>query len=135
MTEMNAIDTPVRGPVRAGNVALWGLQILAATMFLFSGGIKFAGTPDMVALFAEIGLGQWFRYLTGALEVLGAVLLVVPRLCALGAVLLAGVMVGAVMTDLVIGNTTVPALVNLVVLTVIAWGRRNRLRALLPLSR
>jgi uncharacterized membrane protein len=32
----------------------------------------------MVGLFDAIGIGQWFRYLTGGLEVLGAVALLVP---------------------------------------------------------
>lgn len=36
----------------------------------------------MVELFNEIGLGQWFRYLTGGLEVVGAVALLIPRLVA-----------------------------------------------------
>ena len=29
----------------------------------------------MVEMFAKLGAGQWFRYLTGALEVIGAVAL------------------------------------------------------------
>ncbi len=40
---------------------------------------KLAGNEQMVALFEAIGVGQWFRYLTGSLEVAGAILLVIPR--------------------------------------------------------
>ena len=43
----------------------------------------------MIALFDALGIGQWFRYVTGSLEVLGALLLVVPGKTAFGAVLLA----------------------------------------------
>src|SRR5882672_12915369 len=70
------------------NVVLWVLQIAAAGMFLMVGFLKLSGDPQLVGLFEAIGLGQWFRYLTGSLEVLGAVLLLVPRLSGLGASLL-----------------------------------------------
>src|SRR5258708_34863922 len=64
----------------------------------------------MVQLFAQIGVGQWFRYLTGGLEGLGAVALLVPALAELGALLLVLVMIGAVGTHLVvIGGSPVPA--------------------------
>src|SRR6266850_2022754 len=78
------------------NVLLWILQIGAAGMFLMVGFLKISGDPQLVGLFEAIGIGQWFRYLTGSLEVLGAVLLLIPRLSGLGALLLVGVMLGAV---------------------------------------
>lgn len=127
-----SIATAQRWPATAWYVTLWVLQIAAAAMFLFSGGMKLAATPEMVQLFDEIGVGQWLRYLTGGLEVIGAVALLIPRFVAHGAVLLAAVMVGAVVTDLfVLGATPVPALVLLVVTAVIAWGRRDRIRTAL----
>jgi putative oxidoreductase len=43
-----------------------------------AGGAKLAAAPTMIAVFAKVGLGQWFRYLTGTLEVIGAVGLLVP---------------------------------------------------------
>ena len=48
---------------------LWVLQIAAAGMFLMVGFLKLSGNPQLVGLFEAIGLGQWFRYLTGSLEV------------------------------------------------------------------
>ena len=88
------------------NVGLWILQIGAAGMFLMVGFFKLSGDPRMVGLFDAIGLGQWFRYVTGSLEVLGAILLLIPRLSGLGALLLVGVMLGAVPTHLfVVGGS------------------------------
>ena len=66
------------------NVGLWILQIGAAAMFLMVGFFKLSGDPIMVGLFDAIGLGQWFRYVTGSLEVLGAILLLITRLSGLG---------------------------------------------------
>ena len=109
------------------NVGLWILQIGAAGMSLMVGFLKLSGDPQMVGLFDAIGLGQWFRYLTGALEVLGALLLLIPRLSGLGALMLFGVMIGAVVTHVVIvGGSPLMAIILLVVTGVVAWGRRQR---------
>ncbi|MGQ0716953.1 MAG: DoxX family protein [Pseudonocardiales bacterium] len=93
--------------------------------------MKLVGAQPMVELFNEIGIGQWFRYLTGGLEIVGAVALLIPRLVAHGALLLAGVMVGAVITDLLLGVSPLSAAVLLVVSAIIAWGRRDRFRVAL----
>lgn len=120
-------DTVANTRSTAWHVILWVLQILVAAMFLYTGGMKLAGTLPMVELFNEIGVGQWFRYLTGGLEIVGAVALLIPRLVAYGALLLAGVMVGAVLTDLMLGVSPLPAAVLLLVSAIVAWGRRDRL--------
>ena len=113
------------------NVGLWILQIGAAGMFLMVGFLKLSGDPRMVGLFDAIGLGRWFRYVTGSLEVLGAVLLLVPRLSGLGALLLVGVMLGAVPHLFVVGGSPLPAIILLIVTGVTAWGRRKRTMNLL----
>jgi hypothetical protein len=40
---------------------------------------SFPNGTEWVGLFRQIGLGQWFRYFTGAVEILGGVLVLVPR--------------------------------------------------------
>ena len=108
------------------NVGLWILQIGAAGMFLMGGFFKLSGDPRMVELFDAIGFGQWLRYVTGSLEVVGAVLLLIPRLSGLGAWLLVGAMLGGVATHLfVVGGSPLPAIMLLIVTGVIAWGRRK----------
>lgn len=117
------------------NGALWVVQVLTAGMFFLAGGSKLASAPAMVALFDAIGVGQWFRFATGALEVTGAVALLVPALSGLGALLLAGVMTGAIATHLFVvgGNPTAP-LVLLIATSIIAYGRRARTLRLLGLA-
>jgi uncharacterized membrane protein YphA (DoxX/SURF4 family) len=105
---------------------LWVLQTISAAMFLIAGGTKLAGIPAMVQLFSGIGLGQWFRYLTGTIEVAGAVLLLVPSAAAYAAAVLAVTMVGAVLTHLfIVGGSTATAIVLLATTTTIAWARRS----------
>ena len=105
---------------------LWALQIISAGMFLLAGGLKLAGVPVMVQLFDTIGVGQWFRYLTGAIEVVGAILLLIPALASYGAAALAVTMVGAIITHLfIIGGNPTPAIVLLAFTLTIAWARRG----------
>ena len=116
----------VRRPLSKGlNIAGWVLQGLAVAAFLAAGGSKLASAPAMVEMFAKLGAGQWFRYLTGSLEVTGAVALLVPRTAFYGAMLLAAVMAGAIVTHLaVLGGSPIPALVLLVIVGTVAWLRR-----------
>src|SRR5437016_3216046 len=121
---------------KIANVVLWVLQIAAAGMFLMVGFLKLSGNAQLVGLFQAIGPGQWFRYLTGGLEVAGAILLLIPRTSGLAALLLAAVMVGAIITHVfIVGGRPVPAIILLVVTGVVAWGRRQRTMNLLTGSR
>jgi putative oxidoreductase len=121
----------VATPGKALNIAFWTLQVLAALAFLAAGLGKLLGSADMIALFNAVGIGQWFRYVTGVLEVLGAVLLIVPSKTAVGAVLLACVMAGAVVAHLTVLHTAATAPVVLFALTaLIAWGRSELTRLL-----
>lgn len=105
----------------------WGLRILAALVFLAAGGSKLIGAEQMVQVFTDIGVGQWFRYVTGLVEVAGAVLLLAPATVLVGAGLLICTMIGAVIVHLfVIGGSAVPALVLLALCGAIAWMYRRR---------
>ncbi|SDA35850.1 DoxX family protein [Sphingomonas sp. NFR15] len=116
------------GPGKGAPIADWIVRILLGTAFVAAGGAKLAGAPPMVAIFDHIGIGQWFRLLTGALEISGAVLVLVPRTAARGASLLSAIMVGAVFTHLVvIGGNPAPALVLLALSVVVLSLRRRQL--------
>jgi len=108
---------------------LWALKILAALAFLSAGYFKLTGAPMMVQTFDAIGVGQWFRIVTGAIEVAGAVLLFVPGIQAYGASLLAATMVGAVIAHVTIlgAATMLPAVILLLITATIAWAHRAQL--------
>jgi len=127
-TTVTAYQTPAVPRGRIALVALWVTQVAVAGMFLFVGGLKLTGAPELVALFDAIGVGQWFRYLTGSIEVVSAVALLVPSLAPFGALLLIPTMVGAITTHLfIVGGSPVPAAVLLIGSLVIAWARRDQL--------
>ena len=128
--EDRAASAPARG--RALNVALWVLQALLALQFAVGGFLKVGGNPAMVEMFADIGVGQWFRYLVGTLEIAGAVGVLIPRLSGLAALGLVCLMAGAALTNLaILGTSPLLPLVLLMVGALVAWGRRERTVALL----
>ena len=121
---------------RSGLIALWVVQIGLAGMFLLAGGSKLLGAPAMVALFNTIGIGQWFRYATGLIEVGSALALLVPSIAVFGALALVPTMIGAVATELfIVGDSAVPAAVLLLGAVGVVWARRHQLLSALPIAR
>lgn len=89
-----------------------GLRAVLTLAFVAAGGAKIIGVEMMVATFDTIGAGQWFRYVTGLVEIVGAVLLWLPGRQVIGAALLGGTMVGAVLTHwFILGPSAVPAII------------------------
>jgi putative oxidoreductase len=114
---------------RASLVALWLTQVALALMFLMSGGSKLAGVPAMVSLFEGIGVGQWFRYVTGAVELTAGIALLIPSAAIFGALLLIPTMIGATIVNLlVVPASPVAPVVLLLLAAAVAWARRNQLR-------
>lgn len=110
---------------------LLAVKLLLTVAFVAAGGFKLIGNPDMVAIFDAIGAGQWFRILTGVIEIGGALLLWVPGRQAYGAALLLATMTGAVLAHLlVLGPTALPALVLGLLSAVVLWAHRDQLRRL-----
>jgi putative oxidoreductase len=78
------------------------ITLLLAVLFIYAGGVKLMSMPSMVEEFAQIGIGQWFRYFTGILEVSGAIGILLPSIRFWAALLIAIVMAGATVANLTI---------------------------------
>jgi putative oxidoreductase len=114
---------------RASLIALWLTQVALAVLFLMAGGSKLAAVPAMVSLFDAIGLGQWFRYVTGVIEVTSGIALLVPSAAIFGALLLIPTMLGAIIVNLfVVPASPVIPLLLLLAAAAVAWARRHQLR-------
>jgi putative oxidoreductase len=112
------------------HIGLWSVKALLAAAFL-AAGAKLYGVPMMVQNFEQIGLGQWFRYLTGSLEVIGAVAVLIPATAAFGGALLAAIMVGATLTHLfVLPGSPIPAIVLFTLSALAALAHRDQIAAL-----
>src|ERR1700744_5238964 len=118
-------------PKASRHIVSWILQILVAAAFLAAASAKLAGATAMVQLFAQIGLGQWFRIVTAIVEITGALLLVYPRTIPLGALWLGGTMFFAVLTHLfVLHSNPAPAGGRGMVNALILYLRRGELMTL-----
>ena len=123
-------------PSKISNALVWVMQVLGALIFINSGVGKLMGAPMAVAMFDAIGVGHWFRYLTGFIELGSALLLLTPKLSGIGALLLMGVMAGAVLTEVfVLGRSPALPLSLFVMMTIIAYFRRNRTADIMSRSR
>jgi hypothetical protein len=125
---MNTSSLPKQAPSGRLNRGLsWTLRVFAAAAFLAAGAAKLAGVPMMVAVFDHIGIGQWFRIVTGAIEVIGAIALLLPTTFAFSAALLAAMMLVATGVHLfVIGGSPVPAIALMAITATVAWLNRER---------
>ena len=86
----------------ATNIGIWALRILLGLAFIFAGYIKLSGKQRMIAEFNAVGLGQWFRYFTGSLELIGGLAVLIPRISVFGAILLLIVDFGAFIAQVTI---------------------------------
>jgi uncharacterized membrane protein len=105
----------------------WSLRIALALAFVYFGADKFNNPRMWIRLFDQIGFGQWFRYATGLVEVLGGVLLLIPPATLLAVVLLLSAMLGAILVHVFVvglGPQTVIVTVLASAVFFIGWRRR-----------
>ena len=125
---MNTTETRPPAPSRGVLAFVWAYRILVALMFLAAAGMKITGQPMMVAEFQQVGLGQWFRYFTGGLELIGAVLVLLPRFTSLGALLLLVVDIGAFIAQVtVLHMGWIHTIVTGLILAGLIWVERHKL--------
>ena len=103
---------------------MWLPRIAVVCAFVFIGASKFNNDPrgEWVKIFDQIGLGQWFRYFTGAMQVTGALLMLTRWTLTLGAAMLASTMLGAALVWIFIlhrpGNAPIPGVLLAIIAAV-----------------
>jgi len=71
------------------------VRVVAAIILLQTLYFKFTGQPESIYIFTQVGMEPWGRYLIGVLELVAAILLLIPGTQGIGALLGAGLMAGA----------------------------------------
>ena len=98
----------------------WLPRLAVVFGFLIIGATKFSGgRGEWYQIFERIGLGQWFRYFTGGIQVLGALLLLTRKTRTIGAAMLACTMIGAMFVDVFIVHAIGFALAPLILLGIV----------------
>jgi len=80
----------------------WLLRLTAAFILLQTLFFKFTGAEESVYIFSTLGVEPWGRYASGIIELIAAVMLLVPATAAVGGVLAVGVAAGALMSHLTV---------------------------------
>ncbi len=78
------------------------LRLIAALILMQTLYFKFTAHPESVALFIKLGIEPWGRIGTGVIELMAAILLLIPASAFVGAVLGIGLMAGAILSHLTI---------------------------------
>lgn len=114
----------------------WTLTSFVVLFLAFDGVIKLLDLPVVQQTSTQLGLPPSNTFGLGVLTLAIAVLYAVPRTAVLGALLLTGLLGGAVATHLRVGSPVFSHLLFGVYVGVFAWGglwlRDPRVRALLP---
>ena len=107
-------------------VVVWVVDVLVAILFLAVGVPKVFGLETNFFQFAAMrGFPDWIRIVVGVCEIVGAISLLIPRVSAYAAVLLAMLMVPAAITQAVSGQPGVYVPILLFVVLLISAERRN----------
>jgi hypothetical protein len=99
------------------------LRVILGLAFLAIAAVKLTGASHTPQMFANIGWGQWFRYLTGALDLVGAALVLMPRSAFYGALILMCTVGFAVILTFAgrIHDSPVAPLALMVLAAAVAW--------------
>jgi len=111
------------------SLGIWLIRAAVAIVFISSGLEKFGigSGEEWVRIFAKIGLGVWFRYFTGVLEVAGGLLLMIPYASKMGAGLLILCMAGAIVCHIFMLGDPFSSIINAgLIVAILAAARQPR---------
>jgi len=93
---MNAsLSTPTK-------VISWIFQLAAAGILLQTLFFKFMGAPESIYIFETVGMEPWGRYGSGIVELIAAILLLIPSKAWMGALIGLGTISGAIFFHLTV---------------------------------
>jgi putative oxidoreductase len=100
---MNAIEMIMhRRMSKPALIVSWIVRIVAAVILLQTLFFKFTAAPESVYIFTKVGAEPWGRIGSGVVELIAAILLLLPRTAWLGAGIAMGVMAGAIVSHLTV---------------------------------
>ncbi|EMF55311.1 MULTISPECIES: DoxX family protein [Streptomyces] len=127
-TTASAVRTTSTARSKGARISLRALQIVLALFYAFASALpKLIAHPSAVESFDTLGWGSAGMYSIGALELAGAIGLLIPALASVAAVSLGALMVGAFITQITAfdGQYAATPLILMVPLALIAWTRRQ----------
>lgn len=118
----------------------WIVRIVAAVILLQTLYFKFSGADESVYIFSSLGIEPYGRIGTGIVELIAAILILVPRTTPLGALLGLGVVSGAIICHLFIlglevqndgGTLFILAIITLLSCAFLVFQNKNKISDIL----
>ena len=82
------------------SILIWIVRLTAAIILLQTLYFKFTGAEESVYIFSTLGIEPYGRIGSGIVELIAALLILISRTTLLGALMGAGVMIGAIFSHL-----------------------------------
>lgn len=82
------------------SIVSWLLRIIVAVIFMQTLYFKFTGAPESIYIFSKLGAEPYGRIGTGILELIAAILVLVPGTVLLGALIGLGIISGAILSHI-----------------------------------
>lgn len=125
---LRGTEGPMNRP-KVKSVIAWVVQILLAVFYVLAASGKLISRPQWIELFRNWGFPDKFYLVVGALELLGAIGLLIPRLVGYAALGLMVLMIGAGATHLINNEDgqVVRPLIPIIFLALVIYLRRPSL--------
>ena len=107
-------------------VVVWVLTVILALLMAVVGSTKFTQPEQWTRMASTLDLPFWLMQVAGVAEMVGAVLLLIPRVAAVGGSMIAVVMLGAALGQ-VRGGDAADAIAPLIYLAVALFITRQRM--------
>jgi hypothetical protein len=108
-TQVASLKPAATGVIQGGmnhlsksQIVSWALQLLVAGILLQTLFFKFTGAEESVYIFSTLGAEPWGRVGSGVIELVAALLLLLPTAAPFGALLTMGLMAGAIGSHLTV---------------------------------
>jgi uncharacterized membrane protein YphA (DoxX/SURF4 family) len=126
------------------NIFIWVLRLTAAIILLQTLFFKFTAAPESVYIFSTLGAEPFGRIGSGIIELIAAILILIPRYTLFGALAGAGTMAGAIMAHLFILGISVQgdggglfslALITFFCCAVLVYVNKNKLLTIFKIKK
>ena len=120
-------------------IFIWIVKLIAVVILVQTLYFKFSGAEESVYIFSTLGMEPYGRIGSGIVELIAALLLLIPRTAILGALLGAGTMAGAILSHLCFlgievkndgGTLFILAIITFLCCLIVIYNQKNKISEL-----
>ena len=125
------------------SILIWIVRLTVAIILLQTLYFKFTATDESVYIFSTLGAEPYGRIGSGIIELIAAILILIPRTTLFGALLGAGVMMGAILSHIFIlgievkndgGGLFILAIITFLCCVILIYRNKSKMINLLKLK-